>query len=259
MQKFLISVLIICSSLFSNELPKNLNLLDVYSEYNYIYYSNGIGIKFYTLLKYQYNKEKNQFGFRDILLFSLKEVAQEAKKLGYKNFHLYYLENHSKPNVTIDEYLNTFDPNKVNYIYPYNVGKNESGGLGSVLALGANIALATVAIKSGSSGNNISNSSNVLSQSVNGIMTDKSGQNIFKDIGNTIDNKVEVDNFNKEIFYNTIEQEVFLIDDVNYDFKDSRIIKFDVQEIEQYFENNPFRIKELFSTEKHLITRGLKK
>lgn len=49
------------------------------------------------------------------------------------------------------------------------------------------------------------------------------------------------------------------MDDINYDFKDSRIIKFDVQEIEQYFENNPFRIKELYSTEKHLITRGLKK
>ena len=38
----------------------------------------------------------------------------------------------------------------------------------------------------------------------------------------------------------------------------SKIIKFSVQEVDNYFEKNPFRIKELYSTEKHLITRGLK-
>lgn len=259
MQRFLVGILIICSSLFSNELPKDMNSVDAYSEYYYKYYNNGMEIKFNTILKYQYNKSKNQFGFRDILLFSLKEISDEAKKLGYENFHILFFSEKDMKNVTIDDYLNNFAPSLVNYIYPYNVGKKDGVGLGSVVALGANVAMATVAVKNVNSGNNISSSSDVFAHSVDGVMTDTKGKNIFKDIGSSIDNKNEIDNLNKSIFYNTIEQEVWFMDDKNYDFKNPKTIKFSVQEVDKYFETNPYRIKELYTTQKHLITRGLKK
>ena len=190
MRKFIVSFLIVLNSLFSNELPKNMNSVDVYSEYNYKYYNNAISIDLNTLLKYQFNKEKNQYGFTDILLFSLREASNEAKRLGFDYFNLYYSAEHKNKNVSIEEYLNNFDPNKINYVYPYNVGKKESSGIGNILALGANIAMATVAVKGASSGSNVLSSSNVFANSVNGVMTDKSGQNIFKDAGNIIDNKV---------------------------------------------------------------------
>lgn len=258
MRNFLVCLLIICSSLFSNELPKNMNSVDVYSEYNYKYYNNAISSDLNTLLKYQFDKEKKQYGFVDILLFSLREASNEAKRLGFDHFNLYYSVDHKNKDVSIDEYLTNFDPNKINYVYPYNVGKKEGAGIGSILALGANIAMATVAVKGASSGSNVSSSSNVFANSVNGVMTDKSGQNIFKDAGGIIDNKVEADTLNKGVFYNVIEQSIWLTYDKNYDFKNPKIIKFSVQEVDKYFEKNPFRIKELYSTEKHLITRGLK-
>lgn len=262
MRKFLISALIIYSSLFSNELPKNLNSVDVYSEYNYMYYSDGTHVRFYNLLKYQYNLEKNQFGFRDILLYSLREVANEAKKLGFENFFIVYTNGQNKT-IPIDEYLNNFNPTQYTTIYPYSVGKKESSGIGSVLALTANVALGAAALKSGSSGNNVSASSNVFGQSLNGVMTDKKGENIFNDIGNSIDNKSEVDAVKAGIFYNTFEQQAWFMNDKNKAFifeKDPNLIKFSVADVENYFaKGNPFRIKELYTTDKHLITRGLLK
>lgn len=261
MRRVLVGLLIAGSTLFSNELPKDLNSVDVYSEYNYKYFEKGIDINFDSMMRYQYSKVKNQFGFRDILLYSLKEISDEAKRLGYESFFIAYFPTQPKKtvsNVSIDEYLNNFDPNKVNYIYPYNVGKKEGAGLGSALALGANIAMGAAAVKNINSGNNISASNDVLGHSVNGVMSDKSGKNIFTDIGNSIDNKVEVDNLNNGVLYNVIEQEAWFMNDKNYVDNNPNIIKFSVQEIDKYFEKNPYRIKELYTTKKHLITRGLK-
>ena len=261
MRKFLISLLIVCSSLLSNELPKNLNSLDVYSEYNYAYFNDGTHVRFYNLLKYQYNLEKNQYGFRDILLCSLREIANEAKRLGYENFFIEYVDGQNKT-IPIDEYLNNYNPTQYTTIYPYSVGKKESSsGIGSVLALTANVALGAAALKSASSGNNVSASSNVFGQSLNGVMTDKKGENIFNDIGNSLDNKSEIEAVKGGIFYNTFEQYAWFLNDKNKSFvfdKNPNLIKFNVSDIENYFaKSNPFRIKELYTTDKHLITRGL--
>ena len=260
MRNFLISSLIICSSLFSNELPKNLNSLDVYSEYNYAYYNDGTHVRFYNLLKYQYNLEKKQYGFRDILLYSLREIATEAKRLGYENFFIEFINGQNKT-ISVDEYLNNYNPVQYTTIYPYSVGKRESSGIGSVLSLTANVALGAAALKSASSGNNVSASSNVFGQSLNGVMTDKKGENIFNDIGNSLDNKSEIDAVKDGLFYNTLEQYVWFTNDKNKTFvfdKNPNLIKFNVSDIENYFaKENPFRIKELYTTDKHLITRGL--
>lgn len=262
MRKLLICLMLSASALFSNELPKDMNSVDVYSEYTYKYFDDGVSVKFYSLIKYQNNKTLNQYGFRDILLLSLKEASDEAKKLGYENFHILYYTFEPRKivgNISVDEYLNTFDPTKVNYIYTYNIGKKEGTGLGGVLALGANIAMGAAAVKNINSGNNVSSSVDVLGHSVNGVMSDKSGKNIFKDIaGNSIDNKSEITCFNNGIFYNVIEQYVWFMNDKNYIFNNAQTIKFTVQEIDKYFEKNPYRIKELYTTNKHLITRGLR-
>lgn len=53
----------------ANELSNKYNSLDAYSEFNYKYFKDGISINTFTLLKYKYHLEKEQFGFRDILLF----------------------------------------------------------------------------------------------------------------------------------------------------------------------------------------------
>lgn len=261
MRNFLVCLLIICSSLFSNELPKNMNSVDVYSEYTYKYFSDGASVKLYSLLKYQNNKYKNQYGFKDILLWSLKEASDEAKRTGYENFHIMYYTSEPRKivsNVTIDEYLNNLDPTKVNYLYQYNIGKKEGVGVGSIIALGANVAMGAAAVKNINSGNNVSSSVDVLGHSVDGVISDKSGKNIFKDMsGNAIYNKIEIDSFNKGIFYNVIEQYVWFMHDKNYIFNNPKTIKFTVEEVDKYFEKNPYRIKELYTTNKHLITRGL--
>lgn len=261
MRKFIISFLIAISSLYSNELPKDMNSLDAYSEYTFKYYPESLNVKFYTLLRYQNNRYLNQFGFRDILLYSLKEVADEAKRLGYENFNIYFIPTEPRKtvsNVSIDEYLNNFNPAKANYIYPYNVGKKDGSGIGSVIALGANVALGATALKSGNA-SNVSSRADVFAHSVDGVMTEQSGRNIIKDAtGTSIDNKIEIDSMNSNVFYNTIEQEVWFTYDKNFIYEHPNIIKFSVDEVDKYFEKNPYRIKELYTTKKHLITRGLK-
>jgi hypothetical protein len=254
LKSIILTLIIICFG-YSNELSNKFNSLDAYSEYSYSYHTNGTIIDFYTLLKYQYNAEKEQFGFRDILLFSLREIQKEAKNLGYKDFYIVFNSELNKKEITIDEYLNNFNTKNNNFIYPYYKSSNGSSIVGSALSLGANVALATVAAKNISSGNNVSASTDVFANSVDGIMTNKKGKNIFNDLSN----KFEVDSLNNGVFYNTLEQRAWFMNDKEYKFESSNIVKISVAEVEKYFEKNPFRIKELYSTDKYLITRGIKK
>lgn len=251
-------VFLIIFSLNANELPSKYNSLDAYSEYNYKYFKDGISISTFTLLKYKYSLEKEQFGFRDILLFSLREIAKEARARGFENFHIVLnnnmYSNLEKQEISIDEFLDNFNPKKYDLIYPYY--NRKSSGLGSALSLGANLAVATVAVNNISSGNNnVSASSDALGNSLDGVMTNKKGKNIFNDLTN----KNEIDSINQDIFYNTIEMIYFFNNKNDFLFKEKFIKKIDVSEVERYFKKNPFRIKELYTTDKYLLTRGIQK
>ncbi|MGP2658094.1 hypothetical protein ACOJTA_13740 [Malaciobacter sp. WC5094] len=246
MFKYFIS-LIFVSTLYAN----NSNI-DAYSEYKYNYYSDGIAIKTYTILKYEFNESKNQFGFRDILLFSLRDAAREAKEKGFKNIHVYFNNKLKKDNISIDEYLTNFNPNNINYIYNYKIGKQESSfGIGSIIGLGLNIALATVAVST--------SNHDLLGNSLNGIASSKKGVNLITDLGSAIDNANEKTYKDKKLFCNVIELPFWMMYDENFDFKKrDTIVKFSIKEIEIYFKKkNPFRIKDLYTTNKHYITRGL--
>lgn len=247
MLKYLISSLVLTSSLYAKSTD-----IDAYSEYKYRYSHDGISVKTYTVLKYEFNEKKKQFGFRDILLFSLRDAAREVKERGFKHIHVFFMNDLKKEKITIDDYLNNFNPNTSNYIYNYKVGKKESSlGIGSLIGLGLNIALAAAAI----------NSSNpdLLTNSLNGIGSSKKGVNLIADIGSAVDNANEVNYINNKLFCNVIELPFWMIYDEKYVYKDKNAVtKFSVQEIEDYFKNkNPFRIKELYLTNKHYITKGL--
>lgn len=236
--------------------------IDGYSEYKYKYFNDGAHIKSYHVIRHKYDFFKDQFGFRDILLFSLRELAKEVKARGYKEFALLSFTDEDKDKITIDEYLNNFDPKKINLIYNYKTGKNEGSGIGSYLALGLNVALAVASVKTANS-SNIVNNSDLFANSVDGIMSDKGIKSNKKEKkfithkGTAIDNKNEVDSLRNNIFYNVIELAAFVTNSSEKS-KHKNFKVFTIKEVEKYFKKrNPYRIKELYKTNKLYVSRGL--
>ena len=232
MFKYLISSVILTFSLYANS-----SYIDAYTEYKYKYVLDGITAKTYTVLKYEFNEKKKQFGFKDILLFSLRDAAREAKERGFKNIHVFFMNDLKKKKITIDDYLNNFNPNNTNYVYNYKIGKKESSlEIGSLIGLGLNIALATTAVKS--------SNHDLLNNSLNGIGSSKKGVNLISDIGSAIDNVNEVNYINNKLFCNVIELPFWMMYDESFDFKkNDTVTKFSVQEIENYFKNKKKYIK----------------
>lgn len=224
--------------------------VDAYTEYKYKYLLNGVQIDAHNIIKYEFGK--NKYGFKDILLFSLRGISNEMKKNGYKKFIL-FLNNEKKiKNSTIETILKNYNPSSSILAYNYAIGKKKSNfTFSSLLSLVGNIALIATGI---SNPNNI----DMLGHGLDGVMSGKKG-NLINDTFNRLENTHERKLFKNKLFFDSSNLSTMGMASLT-NIKGYRYMTIlTVKEVDEYFKDkNKFRIKELNKTKKHYIERGLK-
>ena len=226
--------------------------IDAYTEFKYTYYYDGIRIDSHNIIKYKFNKEKNQYGSRDILLYSLKHLSKEVQNNGYDKFYLVYNNKEKKKTILIEDLLKEFNPSiQKGLVYNHQKGKSDSGmKLGSFLAFAGNIALMTAGAKAG---NGI-----ILGNGLDGVLSNKKG-NLLNDVFKG-SNQNELNALANNIIYDTSDLAIIAGDFTLEEEKYLYHILLDTNDINAYFKKqNPFRIKELNSTNKNYFVRGLRK
>ena len=262
MYKIIVFILVICYSTLNAFNYKSGYDLDAFSEIRYQYFKDGIRVDLSSIFKYRFDQPNNQYGSKDILLLSFREIAKEAKVNGYKYFYAFNNYKKFEDVESFAKFVNSFNPSKYGLVYDYTKGKDDKsssllGSLGkTVLAVGG-LALATA----GSATGNFKaidagmGAFNVGTKNRNNDDGDIYGE--YTPGKDQIDNDslFELGAYKIGKIYDGIDLICYFFDK---DLKPNNTLKFNTDDVLSYFEeDNSFRIKELYDTKNHFIVRGV--
>lgn len=244
MKKILLGVSFFLTTLFAND-----SEIDAFIRYNYEYLNGATMFQANTIIKYDFSGSKNRYGYKDILLYSLRSIAKEVKQAGENDFAMIYFSDEKvQKKYTLKEFIKHYS-NKKNKMARIFKEKEDSGSsfLGSALKIAGGVAMLAIAKNSIANSGHTMNSTTFIEHGTGATLSplDNKEENNIKSQGKYFDQSNFLIYYGKELN--------------NKEFRQNKnIALFSVKEIENYFKKeNPFRIKELYTANNKLIVRGM--